>query len=206
MSESNLGASAPALFPVPFRGTTLYLTERNGQPFAPMKPIVEGMGLDWRSQHAKVSADPSRWGVVEITTPSDGGPQKTLCLPLRKLPGWLMTIHANKVRADLRERIRAYQAECDDALWAYWSRQAPASTETLPMTQDAPRLPSRLLMRLNRDGTHSVTPVSDDAMVITPEELPAWIADPMGSPIPSALLVSIIEAAAGRLRRKEGRA
>jgi len=33
--------------PVPFHGNTLYLIDRNGEPFTPMKPIVEGMGMDW---------------------------------------------------------------------------------------------------------------------------------------------------------------
>lgn len=38
---------------VPFHSTELYLVEHNGQPYTPMKPIVEGMGLDWKSQYAK---------------------------------------------------------------------------------------------------------------------------------------------------------
>ena len=30
---------------VPFHGAELYVVEHNGQPYTPMKPIVEGMGL-----------------------------------------------------------------------------------------------------------------------------------------------------------------
>lgn len=33
---------------IPFRSTKLLLVERDGQPFVPMKPVVEGMGLAWR--------------------------------------------------------------------------------------------------------------------------------------------------------------
>ena len=31
---------------VPFHSAELYLVEHEGQPYTPMKPIVEGMGLD----------------------------------------------------------------------------------------------------------------------------------------------------------------
>ena len=34
---------------VPFNNANLTMIEHNGQPYIPMKPIVEGMGLDWKS-------------------------------------------------------------------------------------------------------------------------------------------------------------
>ena len=36
-----------ALLPVFFRGATLYVADVNDKPYEPMRPIVEGMGLDW---------------------------------------------------------------------------------------------------------------------------------------------------------------
>lgn len=87
-----------------------------------MKPVVEGMGLDWKSQHAKMRNGRFSQGMVEITIPSQGGAQKTSCLSLRKFPGWLMSIHPNKVKAEHREAIILYQNECDDALWDYWNK------------------------------------------------------------------------------------
>jgi hypothetical protein len=45
------------LSPVEFHGRSLFVTEHNGEPFAPMKPIVEGMGLDWASQYRKLMAN-----------------------------------------------------------------------------------------------------------------------------------------------------
>lgn len=107
--------------PVPFRGATLYLVERNNEPYTPMKPIVEGMGIDWAGQYTKLKANLARWGIEMISIPSQGGEQDMLCMPLRKLAGWLMTIHANKVKPEIRDRIVAYQNECDEALWQYWT-------------------------------------------------------------------------------------
>jgi len=108
---------------VPFHGNTLFLVERNGEAYTPMRPIVEGMGLDWKSQYVKLK---QRFVtcVVEITMqlPGDTQSRSVICMALRKLTGWLYTISANKVKPDLREKILQYQSECDDVLWRYWSK------------------------------------------------------------------------------------
>lgn len=107
---------------VPFHGAELYVVEHNGQPYTPMKPIVEGVGVSWQGQHEKLTANHERWGIKEILIPSKGGLQAMLSLPLRKLAGWLMTLSPNKIKnPDVRTRVIRYQNECDDVLWQYWS-------------------------------------------------------------------------------------
>jgi hypothetical protein len=110
------------LIPVPFRNTTLFLVDIDGTPYTPMKPIVEGMGLDWASQFTKIKSNQRFASAIVITTmiAEDGKQREMVCFPLRKLPGWLMTIHPNKVKPDIRETVIAYQNECDDVLWRYW--------------------------------------------------------------------------------------
>ncbi|MEQ6474209.1 phage antirepressor N-terminal domain-containing protein [Comamonas sp. wu1-DMT] len=104
-----------------FHGADLYVVEHNTQPYTPMKPIVEGMGIDWKSQHAKLAANSARWGMVEITIPTAGGMQVMSCLPLRKLFGWMTGLHVGKIKAELRPAVTMYQNECDDVLWQYWN-------------------------------------------------------------------------------------
>ncbi|MBV5310809.1 phage antirepressor N-terminal domain-containing protein [Chromatium okenii] len=114
----------PDLLPVSFRNTTLFLVDIDGTPYTPMKPIVEGMGLDWKTQHRKLTEN-QRFAatMVEMTTVAGDGKQRDMvCFPLRKLPGWMTSIHPNKVRPEIRDNIIAYQNECDDALWDYWSK------------------------------------------------------------------------------------
>ncbi|WP_053764686.1 phage antirepressor N-terminal domain-containing protein [Leptospirillum ferriphilum] len=136
--------SNDVLVPVPFHGNILFLVEQNNEPYTPMKPIVEGMGLDWASQFTKLKSDPKRWGSIVMTTiqvPGDTQGRETLCMPLRKLPGWLMTIQPSRVKPEIREKILQYQNECDDVLWEYWTRgraenprvirQDPSATPTL---------------------------------------------------------------------------
>ncbi|MBT0452138.1 phage antirepressor Ant [Morganella morganii subsp. morganii] len=133
---------------VPFHGDNLYVANFNGQPYVPMKPIVEGMGLDWKSQFNKIKNRFAK-GMVEITIPTKGGEQSMICLALRKLAGWLHTISPNKVKPEIRDKVIRYQEECDDVLYEYWTtgevkkkpnfRQSTAK-ELIPLRQTAERL------------------------------------------------------------------
>lgn len=105
---------------VPFHGNNLYVVNFNGEPYVPMKPIVEGMGLTWQSQFEKLKQRVSK-GITEIVIPSKGGEQSMLCLALRKLAGWLHTISPNKVKPEIRDKVIKYQEECDDVLYEYWT-------------------------------------------------------------------------------------
>lgn len=107
---------------IPFRRAELLLVEHEGQPFVPMKPVVEGMGLAWQAQHRKLQTGRFESTITEmVIVAQDGKEREMTCLPLRKLAGWLMSIHPAKVRESIRESVIAYQNECDDALWAYWN-------------------------------------------------------------------------------------
>lgn len=151
-SSPTLPTSAPgSLIPVPFQGTTLFVVERAGEPYTPMRPIVEGMGLDWKSQYRRLTDDTNRWGVVMMTIPSQGGLQETLCIPQRKVAGWLMTIEARRVRPELRANVRAYQNECDEVLWRHWTQgrgQQPAPLPRSGSAQAEFSLDERLFTRL----------------------------------------------------------
>ncbi len=108
-----------SLIPVPFRAETLYIVSHLDQPYVPMKPVAEALGLDWKSQHAKIKLA-QRYGDIAIPLHSPGGIQETLCIPLRKLNGWLFSINPVKVAPQLRDTVIAYQEECFQALYEYW--------------------------------------------------------------------------------------
>ena len=129
------------LSPVTFHGDTIFCIDYQGQPYTPMKPIVENMGLDWQSQAAKFRANKDRWGVVIIATPSNGGEQQSTCLPVRKLPSYLNSINPKKVAPELRAKIELYQAESDDALWNYWMHGRAERPQPQPTT-DGPLTPA----------------------------------------------------------------
>lgn len=105
---------------VPFYDNELYVVEHNNEPYVPMKPIVEGMGLNWKSQFSKIKQRFSK-GMVEITIPTKGGEQSMICLQLRKLSAWMLTIYPNKVKPEIRDKVIQFQEECDDVLYRYWT-------------------------------------------------------------------------------------
>ena len=108
---------------VPFHGTNLLLVEHDGQPYTPMKPMVTNIGLGWVGQFEKVKENEARWSIRNIRMVAEDGKQREqVCIPLRKLPGWLMTMEPNKIKnPEVRSRVVQYQNECDDVLWKYWT-------------------------------------------------------------------------------------
>jgi hypothetical protein len=140
-----------ALLPVAFHGDTLYLVEHHGEPFAPVKPICEAIGLDWKGQHDKLTARfRATIGLIPIVA-ADGKTREMVCLPLRKLPGWLYSLSPAKVAPAHRAKVEAYQAECDDALWRYW-------TEGHARRPAAPMSAARFLLEHAKDLLNDLEP------------------------------------------------
>lgn len=110
-----------ALITIPFYDQPLNLIDSDGKPFVPMRPIVEGMGLNWKSQQAKLQNRFSSTVAIIATVAQDGKEREMLCLPLEKLTAWLLTINPRKVKAEIRPTIERYQAESEAALWQYWT-------------------------------------------------------------------------------------
>ena len=132
------------LSPVTFHGDTIFCIDYQDQPYTPMRPIVENMGLDWGSQSVKLNANKERWTVAIIATVAqDGSEREMLCMPVRKLPSYLNSINPKKVRPELRAKIELYQAESDDALWNYWMHGRAERPAPQPQpTTDGPLTPA----------------------------------------------------------------
>ena len=160
------GKGYPFSRPVP--RLNIFVVTHKGEPYAPIKPIVEDMGLTWEAQARKLRDNRDRWGMINMIIPSASGNQDTLCMPVRKLPAFFASINPNKVRSELRDRIRLYQDECDDALWNYWTkgqatRRPKAALPRVPQPTTAgadsrragtlPYLPTGVLQGRFRTGT-----------------------------------------------------
>ncbi|WP_241898840.1 MULTISPECIES: phage antirepressor N-terminal domain-containing protein [unclassified Erwinia] len=114
-------ATATSTINVPFHGDSLYLVNFNNEPYVPMKPVVESMGMVWAAQFVKLKQRFAK-GVSEIEIPSSGGNQAMTCLAFRKFAAWLQTIQPNKVKPEIRDKVIQYQEECDDVLYEYWTK------------------------------------------------------------------------------------
>lgn len=107
---------------VPFNGQEIIAVMAAGATYVAMRKIVENIGIDWTGQSVKLRKQKEKFGCRDISIPSKGGVQKMLCIPLKKLNGWLFSINPEKVRADIRDKLIQYQEECFTVLHDYWTK------------------------------------------------------------------------------------
>ncbi|MCT8560438.1 hypothetical protein KZ316_11030 [Glaesserella parasuis] len=103
-----------------FYGSELITLKVEDVIYTAVRPIVEALGLSWSTQNRKLENSKDKFGCVHMNTPTNGGMQTMLCMPLKKLNGWLFSINPEKVRPDLKDRVIQYQEECFEALYNYW--------------------------------------------------------------------------------------
>ncbi|MBA8388807.1 phage antirepressor Ant [Escherichia coli] len=108
---------------IPFNGQQIITAMAAGVAYVAMKPIVENLGMSWSTQQTKLMKQISKFNCVHMNmVAADGKLRKLLCLPLKKLNGWLFSINPEKVRADIRDKLIQYQEECFTVLHDYWTK------------------------------------------------------------------------------------
>ncbi|EDU6132735.1 phage antirepressor Ant [Salmonella enterica subsp. enterica] len=108
---------------VPFNGQQIITAMAAGVAYVAMKPIVENLGMSWSTQQTKLMKQISKFNCVHMNmVAADGKLRKLLCLPLKKLNGWLFSINPEKVRDDIRDKLIQYQEECFTVLHDYWTK------------------------------------------------------------------------------------
>lgn len=128
---------------VDFHGSPLtVITGQNGEHLVAMKPICENIGLDWKSQYARIQRDEvlsTCMVIMTIQMLGDDQSREVTCLPLDYLNGWLFGIDINRCREEIRPALIQYKRECYSALAAYWQqgevinpRSKPKKPKTLP--------------------------------------------------------------------------
>ncbi|HDQ3732351.1 TPA: phage antirepressor Ant [Escherichia coli] len=108
---------------VPFNGQQIITAMAAGVAYVAMKPIVENLGMSWGTQQQKLMKQLDKFNCIHMNmVAADGKLRKLLCLPLKKLNGWLFNINPEKVRADIRDKLIQYQEECFTVLHDYWTK------------------------------------------------------------------------------------
>lgn len=122
---------------IDFNGQQLLTIEKNGVHYAAVKPIAENIGLNWNSQHNRITRDDVLNSVVVMmtTTGNDGKQYDMTCLPIEFLNGWLFGIDAKRVKPEVKAPLIQYKMQCYKVLHDYWhTGQAihPSANEELP--------------------------------------------------------------------------
>ncbi|MFP1780324.1 phage antirepressor N-terminal domain-containing protein [Lonsdalea quercina] len=108
---------------VQFHGQPIITAMVAGVAYVALKPIVENLGMSWGTQQQKLMKSMDKFNCIHMNmVASDKKLREVLCIPLRKLNGWLFSINPAKVRADIRDKLIQYQEECFTALHDYWTK------------------------------------------------------------------------------------
>lgn len=106
---------------IAFHGDELLATEVDGQPHIVLRPAIEALGLDYKSQYDKLRS--KSWAVMGMspTTGADGKTYQMVTVTVRTLLMLLATIDENRVAVHVRPKLVAYQAEVADVIEAHFA-------------------------------------------------------------------------------------
>lgn len=107
---------------VQFKGQPVITAMAAGVVYVAMKPIVENLGMSWSTQLRKLNENKDKYNCAHMNMVAmDKKLRDVLCIPLKKLNGWLFSINPSKVRDDIRDKLITYQEECFCVLYEYWT-------------------------------------------------------------------------------------
>lgn len=129
---------------VPFHGDDLMCVRRDDKPHVVLKPVIEGLGLDYWTQVEKLRG--KSWAVTRqsLATGADGKTYQMVTVDVRTLLMLLATIDENRVAPAVVPKLIAYQAEVADAIESYFTQGAAINPRATEVVQ-APANPIDLL-------------------------------------------------------------
>lgn len=107
---------------IPFRGGKVLAVEQHGKPHIVLRPAVEHIGLDYKTQHRKLET--KSWATVGMApmVAEDGKTRQMVTVDLRTFFMLLATIDERRVSEEARPILVAYQNEVADVIEAYFTR------------------------------------------------------------------------------------
>ncbi|MFG6385456.1 MAG: phage antirepressor N-terminal domain-containing protein [Muribaculaceae bacterium] len=113
-------------------GVEIVAVDHDGEIYVPIKPICDAIGIDYKTQHEKISDDDflaPTMGIIP-TVAADGKIREMCCLQLRYVYGWLATINPGKVAESARDAVILYRRECYEVLYEHFTGSMRRTIET----------------------------------------------------------------------------
>lgn len=108
--------------PVPGAGSPIMAVQHDGTEWAAVRPICDALGIDSKSQRAKLHGKNWATGVIITSVGADGKNREMYMVDRRTLTMWLATIDTNRVKEEARPTLEAYQLEAANALDSYFHK------------------------------------------------------------------------------------
>ncbi|WP_423246738.1 phage antirepressor N-terminal domain-containing protein [Serratia marcescens] len=132
------------LVEISFRNQSVQAITRDGVVFVAMRPIVENIGMAWGTQQQKLERQKGKFNCIHMTTvAADGKMRDMLCIPLRKLNGWLFSVNPEKVRPEIKDNLIAYQEECFEVLHDHFTKGEAVHERRQEEVKNSKSLPKR---------------------------------------------------------------
>jgi len=119
---------------IPFRNQDLTLFTRDRAAFAALRPICEGMGMDWSAQYRRIQRHEflNQSSVIMATTGADGKQYEMVCLPVELIPFWLATAQPSRVDSpEAKQAIIEYQRDVARVLFEHYIVREQKSSQKL---------------------------------------------------------------------------
>lgn len=105
----------------------------SGAIYVPLTRLCDNLGIQRYRQAQRIQEDPVlQHGLVVLSVQTDGGVQPTQGLRLDLIPLWLAKVNANRVRAEVREKLILYQTEVAAVLWSAFKHDILPADEPSP--------------------------------------------------------------------------
>ncbi|MCZ9296555.1 phage antirepressor N-terminal domain-containing protein [Corynebacterium yonathiae] len=108
--------------PIPGTSNPIMAVQHDGTEWAAVRPICDALGIDSKSQRAKLHGKNWATGVIITSVGADGKSREMFMVDRRTLTMWLATIDTNRVSEAARPTLEAYQLEAANALDAYFHK------------------------------------------------------------------------------------
>lgn len=123
---------------IEFYGDAIHAVQdqATGRIFVPIGLLCDNLGIArWRQTQRIQEHQVLSKGVMQRIIQTTGGVQETLCLRLDLVPFWLAGVNANRVRAEVREKLILYQSEVAAVLWDAFRPTGQPSSIALASTE-----------------------------------------------------------------------
>ena len=128
------------------------LLDNEGEIWVAIRPIVKSLGLNSGSQWRKLKFLEQKGVALKATdTEVEGNKVKMIFINLYDLPVYLYSININKVRPELREKIKKFQVETTKAIREYWKNKIRKEKEEIEKLKEEY---NRLIEELRRIPTY----------------------------------------------------
>ena len=112
---------------IPFKNTLGFLSIRDIHSlviYVVPRNICEIFGIDRKTQQRKLAEQSGRWDyrTIWVQLPGDGRQRSIAVIPDNKVRAWICSISPEKVKAEIRDSLIAFQKECDQVLYDYWTK------------------------------------------------------------------------------------